>query len=360
MIETKDIQVELEQLLLDPNNYRLADEKEESKIPDKHVESLQKETLNRLKKQRLGELQDSILNNGFLEMERIVIRILDTDINNKEKDESKIKYVVVEGNRRTAALISIKEQYSETKEKDGRKEIVYSEHLPEELKKKFKKINVQLIEGDEQQIKDFSATLMGVRHVAGPKKWDGFQSAKLINDLYFESRSFTEIGLLLGITNREVGRRFRGYQAFKQMKADENFKSYVESRHYGLFLEFLSSSKSGKEWLKWDDVEYKFKDEAHLRLVYQALTPYDGEKPQIRNPGDARKYVSLLNTPFRVDIEAGKSIHTMPDPDDFKPSGKLKRIISFKSFIERSDFSDDETEELENILNLIQEMLGEN
>ncbi|GAM62946.1 hypothetical protein JCM19232_4623 [Vibrio ishigakensis] len=50
----------------------------------------------------------------------------------------------------------------------------------------------------------------------------------------------------------------------------------------------------------------------------------------------------------------------MPDPEDFKPSGKLKRIISFKSFIERSDFSDDETEELENILNLIQEMLGEN
>lgn len=235
MIETKDIQVELEQLLLDPNNYRLADEKEESKIPDKHVKSLQKETLNRLKKQRLGELQDSILNNGFLEMERIVIRILDTDINNKEKDERKIKYVVVEGNRRTAALISIKEQYSETKEKDGKKEIVYSENLPEELKKKFKKINVQLIEGDEQQIKDFSATLMGVRHVAGPKKWDGFQSAKLINDLYFESRSFTEIGLLLGITNREVGRRFRGYQAFKQMKT---LKAMLNQGIMGFFWNF--------------------------------------------------------------------------------------------------------------------------
>ena len=212
MIETEDIRVSLEQLVLDPNNYRLADEKEESRIADIDAEALQGETLTRLKKQRLGELKDSILNNGFLEMERIVVRLLQTEVNVEEEDRKKKKYIVVEGNRRTAALKSIQEDYTEKVEEDGT--IKYKTGLSEKLINKFSSINVQFIEGNEKQIQDYSATLMGIRHVAGPKKWEGFQSAKLINDLFYEGRSFTEIGNLIGITNREVGRRFRGYQAF--------------------------------------------------------------------------------------------------------------------------------------------------
>ena len=356
MIATKDIKVKLDQLFLDPNNYRLADEKEESRVLDKNAETLQSETLIRLKKQRLGELKDSILNNGFLEMERIVVRLLDTKQNKVLSDDNK-KYIVVEGNRRSAALKSIQEDNIKKIMDDG--VIVYKEGFNDELKLKFENINVQLIEGDEKQIKSYSATIMGIRHVAGPKKWDGFQSAKLINDLFYESRSFTEIGHLIGITNREVGRRFRGYQAFKQMKASENFQDLVESRHYGLLLEFLASSKSGKTWLDWSDTTYEFENIEHLDIVYKAITPQEDGKLEIRNPADARKFVSLLSTTYKEDIEKGKSIHGMPDPEDLKPTGKLKRIISFKSFIERSDFSSIEEENIAELLDLIKIKLGE-
>ena len=365
MIETQDIVVSLSQLVLDPNNYRLADEKEDSNIPDENAEALQKETLTRLKKQRLGELKDSILNNGFLEMERIVVRPLKTKENNEQTNSKEKKYIVVEGNRRSAALKTIQEDYTELEDDgltikyndDGT--IRYKEGIPDKLVAKLDEINVQFIDGDDKQIQDFSATLMGIRHVAGPKKWDGFQSAKLINDLFYEGRSFTEIGRLIGITNREVGRRFRGYQAFKQMKNDSTYGDVVEPRHYGLLLEFLSSSKSGKSWLEWNDSTYEFDNQDNLKTVYKALTPDGDGILEIRNPGHARKFVSLLDTDYKYDIEQGMTIHNMPDPDDLKPSGKLKRIISFKSFIEKSNFTTEEEENLEELLSLIKRKLGE-
>ncbi|ATD09867.1 ParB N-terminal domain-containing protein [Pseudoalteromonas piscicida] len=231
MIQTRDISVRLEQLVLDPNNYRLFGEKNTKLILDEKAEEFQPQTFKRLETQRLGELKDSIRSHGFLEMERIVVRVLDTVENQElELTNADKKFLVVEGNRRTAALKSLKNEASP------------------ELAEKLKNINVILIEGTKQDIKVYSATLMGIRHVSGAKKWDGFQSAKLIHDLHMEGKKFTEIGSILGITNREAGRRYRGFKAFEQMK-ESTFKDKVEPRHYGLLLEFLSPSKKGREWL---------------------------------------------------------------------------------------------------------------
>ncbi|EOD9421764.1 ParB/Srx family N-terminal domain-containing protein [Vibrio campbellii] len=334
MINVTDITVRLDQLILDPNNYRLFGQTEGQFVEDVDAESLQGATLAKLEKQRLGELKDSIRNHGFLEMERIVVRRL--NCNNGED-----KYLVVEGNRRTAALKSLEP------EAEG------------DLKSKLTNLNVILIEGDAEQIKTYSATLMGIRHVSGPKKWDGFQSAKLINDLYEEGKSFTVIGDILGITNREAGRRYRGYQAFQQMRLDADFKDDVEPRHYGLLLEFLSPSREGRTWLKWNDAKFLFEDKDRLKVVYKAITKDSSGSLEIRNPSDARKFVSLLSTQYRTDLEQGASIHDMPDPEDLKDSGKLKRIKKFVSFVERNSFNDEEVICLEELGKALKDKLGE-
>lgn len=331
MIKTKDIQVHIEQLLLDPNNYRLFGEKEVASIPDSDAEGLQDVTLDKLKGQRLGELKDSIRNHGFLEMERMVVRLLDTTENKEQKDDSKKKFIVVEGNRRAAALKSLEKNAGVT------------------LSEKMKNLNVILIEGDKEEIKLYSATLMGIRHVSGPKKWDGFQSAKLINDLYIDGKSYTEIGDILGISSREAGRRYRGYKAFEQMRSHPEFRDKVEPRHYGLLLEFLSPSKKGKEWLEWDDAKFSFENEERLKAVYKAITPSVDDELEIKNPGDARKFVSLLDTEYVSDLEQGESIHGMPDPQDLKETGKLKRIQSFISFVEKNSFSPEEYDRLNDL-----------
>jgi hypothetical protein len=344
MINPIDKQVKLDQLILDPNNYRLIDEKEEKIIEDSKAEGLQVETRRRLEKQRLGELKDSMKNNGFLEMERIVIRLLKTSENIAETDETKKKYIVVEGNRRTAALKSLQEF-----NKDNPRT------LNDSLIKKFDLMNVIFIDGDEKKLRTYSATLMGVRHVSGPKKWDGFQSAKLIDDLYDDGHSFTKIGEILGITNREVGRRFRGYQAFTQMRDTSGFEDKVEPRHYGLLLEFLSASKQGRSWLEWNDNSYRFDNSDNLTRVYQAITSDEERELEIRNPADARKFVSLLeDSQYKEELEQGINIHDMPEPSEFKKVGrKVQRITSFIKFIENSNFSTEETEMLQDLHSIL-------
>lgn len=340
MIQTRDIAISLEQLVLDPNNYRLFGEKDTKLIPDEKAEEFQSQTLERLETQRLGELKDSIRSHGFLEMERIVVRALDTAENQKlHLSNPNKKFLVVEGNRRTAALKSLKPKAGA------------------ELAEKLKNINVILIEGTKQAIKVYSATLMGIRHVSGAKKWDGFQSAKLIHDLHKDGKKFTEIGNILGITNREAGRRYRGFKAFEQMK-ESSFKDKVEPRHYGLLLEFLSPSKKGREWLDWNDSTYRFENKTKLDIVYSAITLSDEGTLEVKNPGDARKFVTLIDTKYAEDLEKGTSIHNLPDPDDLKESGKLKRIKSFIAFLDKNSFSTLEMENLNDLLSSLNEKLG--
>jgi len=337
MIKTKDITVELEQLVLDPNNYRLFGERQSGHINDDEAEAFQQETLDRLESQRLGELKDSIRNHGFLEMERIVVRILNTPANKSLSDDDKSKkFLVVEGNRRTAALKSLKGT-AETN-----------------LLEKLKNLNVILVEGTDEEIKVYSATLMGIRHVSGAKKWDGFQSAKLINDLFNEKKSFTKIGEILGITNREAGRRYRGFRAFQQMK-ESFWGDKVEPRHYGLLLEFLSTSKKGREWLDWNDATFQFDNTDRLKIVYEAITEDNDGFLQIKNPADARKFVGLLGTEHASDIERGVPIQDLPDLDDLKESGKLQRIKKFTLFVEKNSFNTDEMEGLADLHSALNE-----
>ncbi len=345
-MKTQDIQVSLDQLILDPNNYRLINEKEERHIPDSEAESLQEGTLKSLESQRLGVLKDSIRNHGFLEMERIVVRKLNTKSYVNKGHAKDTKYIVVEGNRRTAALKSLEMQTGKLK-------------ISEELKHKIGSLNVIYIEGEPKDIRTYSATLMGIRHVSGPKKWDGFQSAKLISDLYLEGHSLTEIGDILGITNREAGRRLRGFKAFTQMKNNSIYKEKVEPRHYGLLLEFLASSNNAREWLDWNDTNFEFENKVNLEIVYSSITYNQDDELEIRNPADARKFVALLDTHYKNEIEEGGSIHDMPDPLDLKDSGKLKRIKSFYSFVEKNSFKDEEMGKLSELIEVLEKILGE-
>ena len=339
MIRTKDISIRLDQMLLDPNNYRLTGEKDSKAVLDSKATAFQSNILDQLESQKIDELKDSIRIHGFLEMERIVVRVLDVEGNvGLEDDDNNKKYLVVEGNRRTAALKSLKQDGFAPFDDDS------------------KKINVILVTGSTQDIKDYSATLMGIRHVSGPKKWDGFQSAKLINDLRSENKSFTRIGEILGISSREAARRYRGFKAFQQMKGSD-FKDKVEARHYGLLLEFLPASKRGREWLEWNDTTYKFEQPTNLNRLYKAITRGDDGDLEIKNPADARKFVALLDTKYVVDIEAGTSIQLLPDPEYLKDTGKLRRINQFIKFVDTNSFNEEEMTCLSDLATTVNGML---
>src|SRR5687767_10083044 len=92
----------VENLLLDPNNPRFFDLADWNIVQDNmfHIESVQNIAFQRLEGSQAGEieeLKESIRSNGYITAETIIVKPY-------EYDES--KYIVIEGNRRLAAIRS--------------------------------------------------------------------------------------------------------------------------------------------------------------------------------------------------------------------------------------------------------------
>ena len=110
-MKLEPIMVKPEDLLLDPNNYRFHDLEgykpviSRSRFADPMVQNRAMYLLQSTEKFELQALKDSILTNGYVPLERIVLEEYD-DIENRKR------YVVVEGNRRVAGIKSLLEDYS--------------------------------------------------------------------------------------------------------------------------------------------------------------------------------------------------------------------------------------------------------
>ena len=90
--------VPLKNLYLDPNNFRFVDHPDYREVPDERVfdDEVQRRTTRLLlgrHRADVRDLKDSILENGWIEMEPILVQRRETG-----------RYLVVEGNRRIATL----------------------------------------------------------------------------------------------------------------------------------------------------------------------------------------------------------------------------------------------------------------
>lgn len=340
-----DLKLSLSQLLLDPNNYRLDYDHNQKTYDDNEVHEQQNKTQERLEKERLGELRDSIIENGFLEMDRIVVKKLDIE------GEQKF-YIVIEGNRRTAAFKGLIDDYRE-----GLLE------LPEDLVEKASSIGVVCIEGTQNEMEEFASSLMGIRHVSGPKKWTGYQSARLIYDRFEAGKSLTEIGALLGISAIDAGRRMRGYCAFLQMRNNDVYGKKSETKHYTLLLEFLTPGKIGRDWLDWDDKDFKFRNKKNLYRLYSAMTRDGDYRPEINNPTDARDFIKYLYSDnHREMIEKGAVLTELP-PLGGSDNSKEKPFKNFLYLINEltlEDMTVNEIDFLNEINDRVQDILKDN
>lgn len=275
-------------------------------------------------------------------MDRIVVRKL------KEKTEPNF-FVVVEGNRRAAAFKGLINDYHQ-----GLIE------LPDTLVEKAKSISVICIGGDDDEIEDYKASLMGVRHVSGPKRWSGYQSARLINELYNSNKSFDDIGSLLGITGKDAKRRMSGYRAFMQMRDDDDFGDKAVQKHYTQLLEFLVPSKFGRNWLGWNEDSYQFENKDKLHRLYSAMTGDENNRPEITNPTKARDFLQHLeNEEDRKKIEDYVRLDELTTSIDRSISieEQLVNILEFVSTHDVLEISDIELDYLNQISEAIQGVL---
>ena len=274
--------IPLDQLLLDPNNYRLQEQEGYTTYPAHrfHIDRVQEATRRRLRSENLDPLRNSIVANGYLEIERIVVFPYEHEVD---------RFLVVEGNRRVAALLAIRDEHDAGVE------------LPQSLVDIFE--GVPCLVADEAGQEPFlREAIMGIRHVGGIREWGGYQRAKLVADLRdthgLEPNSISE---RIGLSVIEVNRRYRAFKALQQMENDENYGEYAGPSLYPIFHEAVSLP-AVREWLGWNPDENSFDEAEQREQFYQLISPREldeGEQqpPKVKSYSDVRALRDVLPNP---------------------------------------------------------------
>jgi len=259
--------ISINELYLDPENYRLKSKPQYKEIPDLTDEkitgsALQQRTFNIVAGKNNIEIRDlinSFTTNGFLKVDNILVRKL----------EDNKGYVVIEGNRRVAALKVIQKSLSEgfdigeldsdiftksPEENGGIEVVLYNYETPEEY-----------------------LVLMGLRHVSGNKKWDRYNQAKLISELYENGYTTIEITNKLGISNKRiVQEQLDAYYAIQAFINDEiSYDSPTSFNPHDKFMIFVEVllKRNVRNWLKWDSDKKEFLNKENLTRFYSWITP---------------------------------------------------------------------------------------
>jgi hypothetical protein len=276
--EAQDISIS--KLLLDPNNYRFLDGKKfKKKAANRfHEESVQNATLEKLEQHyELDELKHSIITNGYVPMERIIV------IPYPKKSGF---FLVVEGNRRVAALKSLLKEKEE-----GVRELTQAQLAS------FAKIPCAILKSAGTSLKHAERIIMGIRHIAGPREWGAYQQALLVSELKDEEDlEFKEIGEALGISSVEASRRYRAIGALKQMEQDDLFSKKAEPAFYKLFHELVALPEVRTRF-GWSWEESAFDDMEKARQFFELICGDAKNDPKIKTYSDVRKLKSVVGHP---------------------------------------------------------------
>ncbi len=203
---------DFEQLLLDPDNPRLS---AAGRTTD------QFELLKRLwQDTAVDEIVYSVAYNGFYNDEALLV------VPNSEKKAGpdSDKYIVVEGNRRLAAVLILSQDVSRDKLKASA-----LPRIGEEAKERLAKLPVIIFESRE-----IIWTYLGFRHINGTKPWDSISKAKHIKDVHENyGVPLNEIAERIGDRHSTVIRLYKGLKILQQ--AEEMALFDVEDRYSSRF-----------------------------------------------------------------------------------------------------------------------------
>lgn len=244
-MESNRITRHIDRLLLDPNNYRFIDKPEYKFVPDDQVADprIQQRTMNFIlgkNQENVKDLISSFITNGFLDIEQIQVKPIGE------------KYLVLEGNRRTATL---KFLYEEFKNGNDVGKLVESD---------FKSINLVEIKGEDpvQHL-----ITMGLHHISGKERWKAVNEAQLISDLMYKFQlTENDVCEKLGISKYKLRRNVRTLSLIEQYK-DSDFGDQFKAEKYSIF-ESVIGSPVMRTWIGWDDNNYAAYNEINLERLF--------------------------------------------------------------------------------------------
>jgi hypothetical protein len=290
-----EIEMELQQILLDPNNPRFSELGQHLDAVPEHrfaEPRVQTQAYDRMKSGRfdVAELRDTIKNLGFLPMDRIVVRRW-----LGQGDMEAPLYVVIEGNRRVTALKWLVELHE-----TGR------ETFSEEQRQNFTRLKVLLL--DHTRAPDrIRWILPGLRHVSGIKEWGPYQKARAVFELRDAGTSPQEAAQSLGLSTRAANQLWRSYLALNQMREDEEYGEHAEPNRYSYFEEVFKRP-AVKDWLQWSDDERRFLNLNGTREFYSWMVGEvsdEGEEagtPKFSEAKSVRDLGTIINDPAAMAV----------------------------------------------------------
>ena len=259
----------LRRLWLDPNNFRLIHEGESvpvapAQVRDKNVARRTLRLLSGERNQHIQDLVESFRANGYLPVDQIQVRELgDGD------------FLVVEGNRRVAALKHLSQQFQDKGIDLG--------HLDPAI---FRSVPVVLYE-DADELHHLK--LMALKHISGNKKWGEWNQAKLLEAMSKEHGcTEDEIVKTVAISKVELRRSLRALALVEQYLASDYGDQFSEAK-FPIFREAVRN-QAVKRWLGWDDTEYRATDAESLELLFSLLSrePAEGD---VQDEGFGDRYL---------------------------------------------------------------------
>jgi hypothetical protein len=194
--------VAVDKLLLDDENPRLA-----SGLGGDTQEDLLKVLWTEMS---VDEVALSIAANGFFPEENLFV----VPQNPKEKDEREKRYIVVEGNRRLAAVRLLRDEKL--------RERIKATDLPKitaHARAALDTLPVAVYKNRQDLWEYF-----GFRHINGPKPWDSFSKAKYISDVKDNYKiPLEEIARKIGDQHSTVKKLYRGYVVLLQAESQAGF-----------------------------------------------------------------------------------------------------------------------------------------
>jgi ParB-like chromosome segregation protein Spo0J len=218
-VQNKIDYAKLRDLWLDPTNPRLGRHN-----TSRHM--TQDAVLEIMNDWSLEELASSFLESGFWPQEALLVV--------EELLGGETRKVVVEGNRRLAALKMLKLAFDGHPDSKSWGDLVSRRKEPEKL---FLEIPYILINSRRDVV-----AFLGFRHVTGIKEWNPAEKAEYIADLIEEHKmSYDEVRKKIGSKTETVRRNYISYRLLLQMEGEDDIDlDRVEDKFSVLYLSLRS------------------------------------------------------------------------------------------------------------------------
>lgn len=293
--------VKVSDLLLDVDNPRLV---------SVHHEKTQVGLLSSLySEMAVDEVALSIAENGYFKQEPLFV------IKEMVKRKFTGKYVVVEGNRRFAAVLLLTNS-------DYRKKLKATDIPAIDSKRAKELVSLPVVEyPSKQDIWQY----LGFRHINGIKEWDSFSKAFYVAEVHEKyGVDISEIALKIGDRHTTVKRLYRGYTVLRQAEKvgfnrEDRFRNRFHFSHLYTaldqpdFQKFLSLDPDKS--LQEDPVPKPKRKELLELMTWLYGSKEKGREPVVKkqNPDLGKLREIIASPPALAALRTGSSLEISHD-----------------------------------------------